>query len=82
MREGPFKVKSRNPNFVTSKCQKGGGKTTPGVCMGGTSIKYIEDDYDREKDKSRENLRQHKENIPRPFSSAVRQKTTFTKDKQ
>lgn len=50
--------------------------------MGGKTYKYIEDDYDREKDYKREMSRQHKEKIPRPYSSTVRQRTTFTKDKQ
>jgi hypothetical protein len=30
-REGPGKVKTSNPNFVTSNSKVGGGKTTPGV---------------------------------------------------
>jgi hypothetical protein len=81
LREGPWQVKSRNPNFVTSKCKTGGGRTTPGVGIGGTTIKYTEDDFDREKDHKREVGRKHKEKIPRPFSSTVRQRTTFTKNK-
>jgi len=81
MREGAGNVKSRNPNFVTSNLQRGGGKTTPGVCIGGSTIKYSEDDYDREKDHKREESRKNKERILLPFSSRVKQRTTFTKDK-
>ncbi|CAI2375938.1 unnamed protein product [Moneuplotes crassus] len=81
-RIGAGNVRLREPNFVTSKSKVGGGKTTPGVCMGGKTIKYIEDDYDREKDYKREQSRRHKEKIPKPFASTVKQRTTFTKDEQ
>jgi len=50
--------------------------------MGGNNLKYMEDDYDREIDKKREDTRNHKQKIPRPFSSAVRQRNTFTKNEQ
>lgn len=43
---------------------------------------YTCDDYDNFKDHKREETRQHKAKIPRPFSTTVRQRTTFTKDKQ
>ncbi len=81
-RIGPGNVRLKKPNFVTSKSKIGGGHTTPGVCIGGKNFRYMEDDYDREKDNKREKSRQHKEKIPRPFSSTVRQRTTFTKDQQ
>lgn len=80
LREGPWQVKSRNPNFVTTNVKLGGGKTTPGVCIGGSVYRYTEDDFDHQKDDNRERLRKHKEKISSPFSSTVKQRTTFTKN--
>ena len=73
------KSKSRNPNFVTGKCKTGGGRSTPGITFD-QKFTYIESDYDRQKDLAREKLRKHKQLIPRPFSSTVRQRDGFTKD--
>lgn len=81
-REGAGNVRLNKPNFLTSKSKVGGGNTTPGVCIGGNRFKYVEDDYDREKDRKRENSRKHQQKIGKPFSSTVRQRNTFTMNEQ